>query len=158
MKTISFQHLNTQGKIAICAEIHSILSQYYPKSEYALTEANKASGTRFYKKLITDFDGMGLVGSECVMLYKYVTIFNPHDTIGEFMRVKNISHDPVGNCLFIDFLVANLKNTNNSGPLKEILFQKNIDFCMMARRGTIYILTKEELKARAEKLESFLIS
>lgn len=159
MNSVNFNHLNTEGKIGVCAEIHTILSKHYPNSEYTLKETNKESGVKFYNKLVQNFDGCALVGDECVLIYKFVQINNPHDTIGEFMRVRNLSHDPVGNGIFIDFLVANLKNTQNNHPLKEILFKsQNLEYAMMSRRGEIHILSIDELKKRAEKLEAFILS
>ena len=159
MNKVNFSHLNVEGRIGICAEIHRILSEHYPNSEYALKSTNKEAGIKFYNKLVQDFNGRALVGDECVLIYKFVQINSPHDTIGEFMRVRNLSHDPVGNGIFIDFLVANLKNTKNNHPLKEILFNsRNLEYAMMSRRGEIHILPIDELKKRAEKLETFLLS
>jgi len=155
---IDFSIAAKPEKINVCAKIQEILAAHFPKSVYTMTEQNKDSCLKFYNKLIHQFDGRGLILDECVLLYKHVLIRSPHNAIGEFMQVRNLPHNTEGNCIFVDFFVANLEGSLDTHPIKDVLFSDyRIEYYMLARRGEIIILTKDELQARTVRLENLKI-
>lgn len=155
---IDFSAATKPEKINVCAKIQGILAANFPKSVYTMTEQNKDSCLKFYNKLIHQFDGRGLVLDECVLLYKHVLIRSPHNAIGEFMQARNSPHDIEGNCIFVDFFVANLQGSLDTHPIRDVLFGNHrVEYYMLARRGEIIVLTKDELQARAARLENLKI-
>lgn len=154
-ESIDFRSGPNNKKASVCAKIQEILLKKFPKSEYLVTKDNLASGVAFHKRLINEFNGIAFISEDAVVLYRFLTVHYRHDAIGEFMRVKNLPHEENGNCMFIDFVVADA-DKEKSG-LKSLLFDNNVEYYMMSRRGNVIIMGKDELKARADKIEKFLI-
>ena len=152
---IDFFNLSVEEKISICNKTQGVLKSFFPDSEFTITKTNLESGLKFYKKLIDDFKGRCVVDSTAVIFYKKVEITSPFDKIGEFRRVRKTGHDTRGNCMFIDFLVADFNDGNVEG-LKEFFFNDpSIEYFMMLRRGEIILKTRRDLEVLAKRVSTY---
>jgi hypothetical protein len=152
---IDFRHSSVEDKIIICNKTQGILKAYFPDSEYTLHKNNLPEGIKFYKKLIDDFKGCCIMDSSAIIFYKKVEVADQFNRNGEYQRVKDLAHNPNGNCLFIDFLVANF-NDDNVEDLKEFFFRdQNIELFMMLRRGEVILKPRRDLEVIAKRVSTY---
>jgi hypothetical protein len=133
---IDFRHSSVEDKIIICNKTQGILKAHFPDSEYTL-----------HKCCIMD--------SSAIIFYKKVEVTDQFNRNGEYQRVKDLAHNPNGNCLFIDFLVANF-NDDNVEDLKEFFFRdQNIELFMMLRRGEVILKPRRDLEVIAKRVSTY---
>ena len=151
---VDFCNLPVEEKIAICNKCQKILGEYFPESEYTLTKQNMSGGIKFYRKLIDDFKGQAFVCDDAVVFFKKNNMENPHNKQGEFLRIYKQPHVDNGNCVFIEFIAADI-HEDNFGDLEQFFFgNKTVEYFMASRRGVIYLDSYNSLKSRAERLGS----
>ena len=93
--------------------------------------------------------------SSAIIFYKKVEVTDQFNRNGEYQRVKDLAHNPNGNCLFIDFLVANF-NDDNVEDLKEFFFRdQNIELFMMLRRGEVILKPRRDLEVIAKRVSTY---
>lgn len=154
---IDFRHSELEEKINICNKTQAILKAHFPDSEYTLRKDNLREGVKFYKKLIDDFKGCCIVDDDAIIFYKRVEVTNQFDRNGAYQRVKDMEHNPHGNCLFIDFLVADF-NKDNLEELKEFFFHDpNIEHYMMLRRGEVILKPRRDLEVMASRVSNYTL-
>lgn len=149
---IDFTNLDTQGKIAICNQCQKILGESFPDSEYTLTKANVSAGIDFYKKLIDRFKGNVFKCSKAIIFYKENNVENAYDKQNEFLRIYREPHTKGGNCIFIEFIAADISN-DNIADLEHFFFgDKRVEYVMASRKGVIYLETTKTLQERARRM------
>lgn len=152
---IDFANLNLDDKILICNRTQGILKAFFPESDFTIRKDSLDDGLKFYKKLITDFKGQCIVDNTAVIFFKKVELKDPFDRFGEFRRIRNERHKDGGNCMFIDFLVADL-NEDNLKDINEFLFRDwRIEYYMMQRRGEIILKTRRDLEVLVKRVKNF---
>lgn len=155
LEEIEFNKLPTDEKINICNKTQSVLKTHFPDSEFTLRSNNLEKGLEFYRKLIDDFKGCCIVDRNAVVFYKISNITDFYDKNGEFRKLREASHDPYGNCMFVDFLVADF-NEDNVEDLKEFFFRPwRVEYYMMLRRGEVILKTRRDLEVLAKRVSTY---
>jgi len=149
-----FQDLTIEDRIDLCNRCQNILGQSFPNSEYTLTKENLDKGIEFYKNLIDSFNGEVFRCEEGIIFFKKNMLENPRNKQAEFLRIVKGPHFPKGNCLFIHFMAAHI-GPHNAKELESFFFDdQRVEYIMAARRGAIFLETKETLRARAQRIQN----
>jgi len=147
-----FRELPIQERLKICATCQSILAKHFPDSEYVITNHNKQNGFEFYRKKIDSFNGCVFECEDALIFFKRADVSSPYNKDSEFLKVYSEGHNPLGNCLFVDFIAADITEKNYS-KLYDFFFRtKGVEYVMASRRGTIILDNVANLKAKAEKI------
>lgn len=150
-----FRELSIQERLKICAKCQSLLAKSFPNSEYVVNSNNKEKGLEFYKKKIDSFNGCVFECDDAVVFYKRGFVRNPHNKDEEFLRLYSSGHEKLGDCIFIDFIAADITEKNYKQLYEFFFGMKGVEYVMASRRGNIVFDNLPNLKAKAEKLGAF---
>ncbi len=147
-----FREMPVIDRLKICAKCQNLLAKSFPDSEYLVTTSNKEKSLEFYKKKIDSFNGCVFECDDAIIFYKRAFIRNPYNKDSEFLRIYSGGHEPLGDCIFIDFIVADITDKNYKQLYDFFFGMKGVEYVMASRRGSILLDNLPNLKAKAEKM------